>query len=83
MTADQVIAAFRLSLREKQGVIANDVGGFDSEAYLEFYPHGLMEYTRASKTEMPTLTGRIRTAASSRLPVSGSEPDGHYEAGHG
>jgi len=64
MTADQVIAAFQLSLREKQGVIANDVGGFDSEAFLEFYPHGLTEYTLVTKTQMPTLTGRVRTAAS-------------------
>jgi len=63
MTADQVIAAFQLSLRAKQGVIADDVGGFDSEAYLEFYPHGLTEYTLVTKTQMPTLTLRIRTAA--------------------
>ena len=63
LTADQVLAAFGLTMKEKEGVIANAVGGFGTPAYLEFYPHGLLEYTRAQKTEMPTLTLRVRTAA--------------------
>ena len=63
LTTNQVLAAFGLTLKEKEGVIANAVGGFGSAAYLEFYPHGVGEYTRAAKTDMPTLTERVRAAA--------------------
>jgi hypothetical protein len=63
MTADQVMVAFGLTMKEKEGVIANALGGFGSAAYLEFYPHGFGEYTRALKTDMPVLTLRVKTAA--------------------
>ncbi len=61
-TADQVMAAFGLTMKQKEGIIAGAVGGFGSGAYLEFYPHGFGEYTSATKTDMPTFTLRIKTA---------------------
>ncbi|MEP6468124.1 MAG: hypothetical protein ABJB05_17560 [Parafilimonas sp.] len=62
-TNDQVIADFKETMRTQEGVIANAVGGFNSAGYLQFYPHGFGEYTTATKTQMPVLVSRVKTAA--------------------
>lgn len=63
LTTDQVLAAFGLTMKEKEGVIANALGGFNTPAYLEFYPSGFGEYRKALKSQMPNLTLRVKTAA--------------------
>jgi len=63
LTNDQVIADFKDTMRTQEGVIANAVGGFKSAGYLQFYPHGFGEYTTATKTQMPVLVSRVKTAA--------------------
>ena len=62
-TNDQVMAAFGLTMKIKEGVIADAIGGFGTPAFLEFYPNGYGEYTQCTKTQMPTLTNRVFTAA--------------------
>jgi hypothetical protein len=62
-TNDQVMQTFGFTMKEKEGVIAAAVGGFDSAAYLEFYPQRFGEYTQCAKTQMPLLTNRVFAAA--------------------
>jgi hypothetical protein len=65
LTVDQFIKLFKKTMREKEGVIADAVGGFDSAGYLEFYPKGKTEYSQATKTEMPKLVDRVSILAES------------------
>lgn len=62
-TNDEVMGDFENTMKTQQGVIANAVGGFESAGYLRFYPHKLSEYTKAGKDDMPTLTKRVKEAA--------------------
>ena len=71
LTAQQVMTSFGQTLKEKEGVIANAVGGFGSAIYLEFYPNGFGEYTGAAVTDMPLLTVRVRTAATTHTALIG------------
>jgi len=64
LTVDQFIKLFKKTMKEKQGVIADAVGGFDSAAYLEFYPKGNVEYNKATKTKLTVLVDRIHQVAS-------------------
>ena len=61
-TNDQVMTDFHHTMKIKEGVIADTVGGYDSSGYLDFYPNGLNEYGQATKTQMPTLVTRIYKA---------------------
>jgi hypothetical protein len=70
-TNDQVMAAFRLTMRKKQDVIADLFGGEETEGYIEFYPQGIYEYTNVTKVEMPTLTQRVKTSATTHSGVLG------------
>jgi hypothetical protein len=72
MTNDQAKAAFGLTMKEKQGVIASALGGFTAPEYLEFYPSGLMEYTEARKSQMPMLTSRVKVAATANSVALGA-----------
>jgi len=54
---------FHNTLSKLRGVIAHSVGGEDTSAYKEFYPHGLTEYDLANRSTMPMLTTRINKAA--------------------
>jgi hypothetical protein len=72
LTVDQVMAAFKLTMSVKEGVIADDLGGRNTPAYMEFYPRGIDEYSRATKAEMPTLTARVRTAATAHSGALGA-----------
>lgn len=62
-TVDSVLKNFKILMREQEGVIANAVGGFDSAAYLEFYPAGLTEYSKLTKTAAPMVFARIDALA--------------------
>ena len=63
LSNDQVVDLFKTTMREKEGVIADKVGGFDTDAFREFYPEGVREYTRVTKTEMPEKTLRVKNVA--------------------
>ena len=63
LTTDQLIALFKKTMSEKEGVIADALGGFGSTGYIEFYPHGVNEYSKGTKTVMPTLINRGYTVA--------------------
>ena len=57
-TNDQVLAAFKKKMSDEEPFIARGLGGRDTLAYKEFYPHQLSEYTNATKTEMLILVTR-------------------------
>jgi hypothetical protein len=63
LTVDEFIKQFANTMRDEEPFIARAVGGKNSPAYLEFYPQGISEYTRAAKTEISTLTDRLNVAA--------------------
>ncbi len=62
-TNDQVVALFSKTMSEKADVIADKLGGRNSEGYLEFYPNPVSDYTSPSKTKMPMLTKRVHDVA--------------------
>lgn len=62
-SVDELIKLFRTTMSEKQGVIADALGGFQSDGFLQFYPHGQKEYTVTNKTTMPVLSHRVNMAA--------------------
>ncbi len=63
LSLNQVIVLFKKTMSEQEGVIANAVGGFSSQGYLQFYPKGVSEYTSATKTALPMLIDRVNTVA--------------------
>jgi len=63
LTTDQFIALFKKTMSVKEGVIADAVGGFNTPGFIEFYPHGVSEYTKGTKTQMPTLINRVYDVA--------------------
>ena len=62
-TVDTVIKGFKLYMSENEGVIAKAVGGKKTATFLEFYPNGVDEYSRATKTKLPALLKQITDAA--------------------
>ena len=62
-TVDQVTVAFQVSMSDLEGVIARAIGGKAAGAFIEFYPHGLTEYTQATRITMPTLLNRMQKAS--------------------
>ena len=62
-TVDGFLKSFGAYMSDNEPFIARAVGGKGSPAYLEFYPEGLSEYTRANKTTGPVLLARVKTAA--------------------
>ena len=63
LTVQQFLAEFKKMMSHKRGVIADAVGGFDSAAYLEFYPTGVTEYSKTRVADMPVLVKRLNTTA--------------------
>jgi hypothetical protein len=59
VTNDEAQAAFKKTMSDQSGVIANALGGFTSEGYNQFYPKGITEYSKVTKTKMPLLTKRV------------------------
>lgn len=57
------IKGFKAAMKEKDGLVAHLVGGFESEGYTAFYPNGTTEYTAARISEMPALVKRVNNEA--------------------
>ena len=72
LTNDQVMENFQITMSTKKGVIADDLGGEDTPAFLEFYPHGQNEYAKATKEKMPTLVARIFNTATAHSTALGA-----------
>lgn len=72
LTVDDFIAGFKTTMSAKEGVIADALGGRNTPAYLEFYPHGITEYRSATKTTMPALVDRLNTAATAHATELGT-----------
>ncbi len=62
LTVNEQVKAFKNTMSNKEGVIADAVGGRKTAGYLEFYPKGVTEYSNATKTQMPVLVKRVRMA---------------------
>ena len=58
-----VIKKFKTDMKEKNGLIAHLLGGFEAEGYAAFYPNGTTEYTTATISKMPTLVKRVNKEA--------------------
>jgi hypothetical protein len=63
LTLNQFVTLFKKTMSDKEGVIADAVGGYESAAYIEFYPAGLNEYSQATKLQIQLLTDRLDVAA--------------------
>jgi len=63
LTNDEFIKLFKKTMSDKEGVIADAMGGFNTPAFIEFYPKGVTEYSKATKTNLPTLISRVNKAA--------------------
>jgi hypothetical protein len=63
LSLNQQVAAFKKTMSAKEGVIADALDGKGTPAYLEFYPKGVTEYSKATKTQMPVLVKRVNMAA--------------------
>lgn len=62
-TVNEVKTAFSDYMSEYKSEIAHAVGGLGSPGFIAFYPHGVNEYSVATKTQMPILVKRINTLA--------------------
>lgn len=71
-TNDQVLNSFAQTMSDEEPFIARAVGGKGSPAYLEFYPGGISEYSKATKTTMETLTHRVNVAATAHAAALGA-----------
>ena len=63
MNVNEVIKNFKTYMSENEGVIAKALGGFKSGAYQAFYPQGVSEYSKATKTQLPALLIQVSDAA--------------------
>ena len=72
LTTDEFIKQFADTMSSEEPFIARAVGGKGTPAYLEFYPHGVSEYSAVIKTNMPILTDRVNVAAAAHAAELGS-----------
>ena len=63
LSNDKAMALFISTMGEKKGAIADRVGGFDTDAFREFYPFKKSDYSVATKTTMDKLVQRVNKAA--------------------
>lgn len=63
LTVNEVMNNFSKTMGDEEPFVARALGGSNTAAYLEFYPHKISEYTKASKEDMDTLTNRVFIAA--------------------
>jgi len=71
-TVDGFIAGLKTFMRDNYIPIAGKLGGDKVPAFLEFYPNGKTEYTNITKTKMPTVMTRLKTAATNNSAVLGA-----------
>ncbi len=72
LVVDGVKANFIKRMSTLEGVIANAFGGRETEGFLAFYPAGVDEYSRVTKTNMPTLTKRVLDMAMANATTLGT-----------
>jgi hypothetical protein len=72
LTVNGFIKNFKLYMSENEGVVAKAVGGFNSAAFLAFYPRGVNEYSKASKIKLPALFKQVAAAAELHQVLLGS-----------
>lgn len=58
MVVDDVIAKFQAEVRQREGIVRGTFGEH-SPQYQTFFPHGLTEYSQATKGNVDTLIARI------------------------
>ena len=63
LTVQQFVTEFKKTMSEKEGVIADAVGGFNTPAFLEIYPGGVSEYSDVTLAKMPTIVKRLNGVA--------------------
>lgn len=63
VTTDSLLKAYKKEMQKAEPGIAYAFGGRGTAGYLDFFPKGLMEYTRCTKTEALTLMKLSATAA--------------------
>jgi len=61
-TVDGVIKNFKVFMSENEGVIAKAVGGKKTEAFIQFYPNGVKQYSSVTKGKLPALLGQLTEA---------------------
>ena len=79
-TVDTFIADFTLYMKNKYIPIAAALGGDKTPAFKEFYPHGKTEYTNITKTKIPTVMDRLKTAATTHQAAIGATISGELQA---
>jgi hypothetical protein len=71
-TVDGFIAGFKTFMKDNYINIAGKLGGDKVPAFAEFYPKGKTEYTNITKTKMPTIMSRLKTAATNNSAALGA-----------
>lgn len=69
---DDFIQQFINFMKDNYINIAAKLGGEKTAAFLEFFPRGKNEYNQITKTQMPTITSRINTAATANATALGT-----------
>jgi hypothetical protein len=80
MTVDSFIKIFKVYMGDKYIPIAAALGGDKTPAFKEFYPHGKTEYTKVTKTKMPTIMERLKVAATTHQAAIGATISGELQA---
>ncbi len=62
INVDRAIAAFKKLVQRREGAIRSAFGE-DGPEYQEFFPHGMTEYSQATKENIEVLMNRFATAA--------------------
>jgi len=73
ITTDMLVSDLHTTMRDAQNEIIFKLGGEDKPAYLAIYPHGVSEYSQATKTQMPTITDRLFKAATLNATTLGKD----------
>ena len=70
-TTDEVVIDLHATMRDSENEIIYKLGGKNAASVLEFYPHGVSEYLKITKTEMLTVTDRLFKATNNHAAVLG------------
>jgi hypothetical protein len=79
-TVDSFILNFKAYMNEKYMPIAVALGNDKTPAFKEFYPQGKTEYTQLTKTKIPTVMERLKTAAINNQTAIGAVISGELQA---
>ncbi|WP_432670219.1 hypothetical protein [Flavobacterium sp. SM2513] len=79
-TVDGFIVVFKGYMNDKYIPIAAALNGEKTPEFMEFYPKGKSEYTQVTKTQMPTLMGRLKVTAAKYETQIGAKISGELQA---